>query len=317
MSDLLVSGHRIEPDAPPEAVVAALRERTRAARVWGVSMFRDEADVAYHTILHMAEEGLAGIIVADNLSSDGTRHELVRARREVAATCAVFIRDDPEPGYYQSDKMTALAAQAGELGADWIVPFDADELWYGQDRVARILDSLPEEYLVATAALFNHFPTSIDTPHDNPFRRIEWRQRQPGALPKVAFRWRQDARILQGNHDVEYAGGRRTAHLAHLPALELRHFPYRSYEQFRRKAVTGAAAYAATDLPLSEGAHWRQYGAILDRHGDDGPLGLRTVFERYFCLAAPVEEGMVHDPAPFRRWPQHTEPAPPADREQP
>lgn len=271
-------------------------------------MMRDEADVAYHTLMHMAEEGLDAILVADNLSTDATRSELERAAADLAGRCEVIIDDDPEPGFYQSVKMTNLARRAAAAGAEWIVPFDADELWLARDRVGWVLEHLSSEVMVATAALYHHFATRIDPPGDNPFLTMAWHQPAVAPLHKVAFRWREGCRILQGNHGVVYEGEPvRTA-----PALTIRHFPYRRFEQFARKAETGAAAYAATTLPESEGAHWRQYGAILANLGEDG---LREVWDTWYHHLAPVQAGLVHDPAPFRRWSRTTEPAPPADKE--
>lgn len=276
--------------------------------VWGIAMMRDEEDIAYHTIMHMAEEGLEGIIVADNLSVDGTRAQLECAALDVADHCRVVVIEDRDPAYYQSDKMTALASRAAALGADWIVPFDADELWLARDRIAYVLDHLPESAMVATAALYDHYPSAIDPVGDNPFKTIRWRRPDPGALPKVAFRWRQGVRILQGNHGVVYPSVTPRSY----PALLIRHFPYRTAEQFINKARKGAEAYAATTLPEHEGAHWRQYGAILEREGE---AGLEAVFRRWFWNLAPVQAGLILDPAPFRRW-HTTEPAPPADKEQ-
>ncbi len=270
--------------------------------VWGVSMMRDEADVAYHTVRHLAGEGLDGIIVADNLSGDATRAELERARTDLAngtpweRACELIIVEDDEPGYYQSAKMTALAATAAkEHGAKWIVPFDADELWYTRgDRLGIVLGALGSYVAGVQALLYNHFPSSIDPPGVNPFETIQWRQRVAGALPKVAFRWTPDIVILQGNHAIAGASG-----MISRGSVELRHFPYRTFDQFCHKAQMGAAAYAATDLPASEGAHWREYGAILERHGVSA---LREVYERWFWFLAPVEGGLVLDPAPFCRW---------------
>lgn len=269
---------------------------------WGVTMVRDEADVIYHTLCHLAGENLDGIIVADNLSTDETRAEIERAQRDLAEgtpwerACEIILVEDNEPGYYQSAKMTALAARAAnEHGARWIVPFDADELWYTKgDRLGIHLANIGGWVNVVQAPLYNHFPSSIDPAGSVPFETIEWRQREPGALPKVCFRWSPEITILQGNHAI--SGG--TGHVVH-NGVQLRHFPYRTFEQFKHKAEMGAAAYAATDLPLSEGAHWRQYGAILERHGEDA---LREVYERWFWFLAPVEGGLVLDPAPFRRW---------------
>lgn len=263
-------------------------------RAWAVGMFKDEEDVAYHVLMHMAEEGMNGILVADNLSTDGTRQELERAKQDLRSTCSVIIVDDNDPAYFQSRKMTVLAEHAASQGADWIIPFDADEIWYVRgDRIAVELRKVSKNIGVVSASLYNHFSTSIDTMSPNPFQSLVWRQKDPGELPKVCFRWNPDVVVGQGNHRVEN-GGKMTS-----IGLEIRHFPYRSLDHFIRKARNGAAAYAATDLPDAEGAHWRSYGQLLERHGEEA---LREVYEKWFHFLSPVDEGMVLDPAPFRRW---------------
>jgi glycosyltransferase involved in cell wall biosynthesis len=251
-------------------------------------MVKDEADVIAGTLLHMADE-VDHLLVADNNSTDGTR-EILAELDDLPLT----IIDDPEPAYYQSSKMSALAAHAAEMGAEWIVPFDADELWVAPHRVSKILASATTS--IVTAALTNHFCTAVDPDDPDPYRRIVWRQAKPAALPKVAFRWEPGAVIHQGNHGVTLPSDPKPTN-----GLEVRHFPYRSAEQFISKARNGAAAYRATDLPVSEGAHWRAYGDILDRLGEEG---LATVFREHFWYLSPTDSGLVQDPAPYRRWQQ-------------
>lgn len=266
--------------------------------VFGVTMMRDEADVAGHVLRHLMEEGLAGLVVADNLSTDGTRDVLEEAARELRAEHhrPVVVVDDDEPGYYQSEKMTALAHQAASMGATWIVPFDADEVWYSEGvRVADALEGVEAD--VVHVPLFNHYGSSIDPGGATPFESMVWMDPAAGALPKVAFRYHGSAVIHQGNHSLGLGPG--APNRVGLNVLALRHFPYRSFEQFCRKARNGADAYRATDLPLDIGAHWRQYGEILERHGEGA---LREVYERWFHHLAPVNAGLVLDPAPFRRW---------------
>ena len=84
----------------------------------------------------------------------------------------------------------------------------------------------------------------------------------PAPLPKVACRTRSDLVIHQGSHGATYNGGPTS-----LPGLIVRHYPYRSAAQFVSKVRNGAAAYASTDLPVTEGQHWRQYGQLLEAHG--------------------------------------------------
>ncbi len=257
--------------------------------VWGISTVKDEADLIVGTITHMADE-VDRLLVVDNGSTDGTRDLLA----DLAGDVPLAVVDDPEVAYHQSARMTRLAALAADSGATWIVPFDADELWVWDDRIRDHLARLTEtDTTVVSADLFNHFPSAVDTDDRDPFRSIVWRQRDPGALPKVAFRWHPAAVIHQGNHGVDLP----VANV--VTGMTVRHFPYRSAEQFVRKARNGAQAYRATDFPPEVGAHWRQYGDLLDRFG---PAALEDVFRQWFWHLSPVDSGLVRDPAPYLRW---------------
>jgi len=259
--------------------------------VFAVAMVKDEADVIAGTLLHLADEGVDELLVADNGSTDGTREILA----ELADTLPLTVLDDPEVAYHQSEKMSRLAAGAAEAGATWIVPFDADELWvFRGDRLGPELEAQTRADVV-TAELLNHFPSALDPDGVDPFVTIRWRQPHPAPLPKVAFRWRPGAVIHQGNHGVTLPGPVRAA-----GGIEIRHFPYRSADQFVRKARNGAVAYRATDLPADVGAHWRGYGDLLDSHGEEV---LHDVFRQYFWKLSPADDGMVLNPAPYRRWP--------------
>lgn len=269
------------------------------AKVWAVTMVKDEQDIIFHSILHMAEEGVDGIIIADNVSTDTTRSELERVERTLAGSpCKIMILDDTEKAYYQSKKMTHLARLAADgYGADWIIPFDADELWYSHHgKVSDVISQADDQgATILHAPLFNHFPTALDPGEKIPFQSIIYRQKERGALPKVAFKWTDGAVIAQGNHSVSGVQGD-----AMRGILELRHFPYRSWNQFLSKVYNGSKAYAATNLPADMGAHWRGYADIINKFGEQA---LReNVFERYFWFYSPLDNGLMLDPAPFRRW---------------
>lgn len=237
--------------------------------VAAVTMVRDESDIIAATVIQMASQ-VDRIIVADNMSTDGTRDILEGLARQLPLT----IVDDPVPAYLQSDKMSRLAAQAGAEGADWVVPFDADEWWMCSfGRIADVLEGRCDEVTIGEtdglvgAVLFDHVPTGADGSNHDPTRRMGWRRTTPLPLPKVACRYRQGLRIGQGNHTAVYDGIGATLTPG---VLQVRHFPYRSDEQFVRKVRNGAAAYAAAgdSLPADAGAHWRGWGRILDEHGE-------------------------------------------------
>jgi len=249
--------------------------------VVAISMVKDEADVIEHTVRHMLGQ-VDHVVVADNGSADGTRAILERLGVEVL--------DDRDPAYHQSQKMSRLAAYAALAhGAAWVVPFDADEVWYSpHGRIADVLAAHPDAS-VARAALYDHVATAEDPAGEDPTVTIGWRRRTAAEMPKVACRPCPRVTIAQGNHGAHYGA---TA----TDLLVVRHFPYRSAEQFVSKVRNGAAAYAATDLPPTEGQHWREYGALLDAQG---PEALHDVFRRWFWSASPsADPTLIYDPCP-------------------
>ena len=133
-----------------------------------------------------------------------------------------------------------LARAAARAGASWVVPFDADEIWLAPSgSVVEWLDGC--DAAVVQAPMFNHVPTTTDDLSEpDPVRRLRWRKTQPNRLHKVAFRAQRRARVAYGNHGVSRSGTRTAG-------LQIRHFPYRSEEQFVRKLRQGAAALGARD----------------------------------------------------------------------
>lgn len=244
--------------------------------VAAVSMVRDEQDIVESTLLRMAGQ-VDFLIVADNRSTDGTRDILDDLARELPLTVIA----DPEPGYYQAEKMTALVERAAAAGAEWVIPFDADEVWRAKDGLIRdVLPALPAGVLVAEAPLFDHVATGLDPDHPDPITRLGWRRSAPAPLRKVAVRYREGVEIAQGNHSAMFPG--EPLPMAVTNALEVRHFPLRSVEQMIRKARNGAEAYAATDLPAAVGSHWRSWGTL---EGDQ----LAEVFHRFYWRERPDE----------------------------
>lgn len=224
--------------------------------MFAVSMVKDEADIIAATVGHMLTQ-VDEIIVADNMSSDGTRDILNDLGPRV------HVIDDHEIGYYQSRKMTELARRAVSFGATWVVPFDADEYWCSRwGTVAEVLRSAECDYGIVTAELYDHVATGWDPASGDPIDRLPWRRQHALPLPKVAVRADPDMVIEQGNHWARLPIPPRHTDS---PRLVVHHYPYRSVEQVIRKVRNGSAAYAATEgIPDNVGAHWRQWGAFSD-----------------------------------------------------
>ncbi len=264
----------------------------------GCTMVKDEADVIATTIRHMATQ-VDALIVADNMSTDGTG-EIIQETLADLNIPSMQLLDD-EVGYYQSTKMTGLARMAHDMfDADWIVPFDADEIWYSPfaPRIADTLAGIPNPYMVVPADLYDHVCTAEDPDEPDPVLRIGWRRTTPGKFPKVAVRWHESLVIEMGNHGAVYDQWQPLFN----PALVVRHFPYRSVEQVLSKIRNGAAAYQATDLDPMYGAHWRQWGQFDDETIDE-------LFHRWFYRDRPraaieidgdVQPPLIYDPAPVQ-----------------
>lgn len=259
--------------------------------VAAIAMVRDEEDIIETTVRWMVEQTDI-VIVADNGSRDSTREIL-------DSLDGVVVLDDTKPGYYQAKKTTRLARVAREKhGADWVVPFDADEMHVATDRALRIadvLERLPAEVLVSEAPLFDHVATGADPDEPNPVRRIGWRRAERATLRKIACRTSPELMIHQGNHSAAYEGVEIVPMVS--GHIEVRHFPYRSPEQMVRKALNGREAYEATTLSADAGKHWRDYARLVD---DGGPEALHEVFREWFWSADPeTDPGLFLDPCPL------------------
>ena len=245
--------------------------------VVAITMVRDEEDIIDWTLQHLLDQGVDHIIVADNLSVDETPWKLAA----LASTGKVTIIQDDEPGYYQDKKMTDLAHMAAaDFDAEWILPFDADEYFYWTGgTLAEFFSKATADIITATG--WDHIVTDDDDPTEtSPFRRITHRRLSPQKMGKVAFRYHPDIHIDFGNHFIFNHPGLQAQ------ALNYRHYQYRSFEQLVTKARNGLAAYNATNLHPTYGAHWRQLGEYDDR--------MLWATWRKLC----EENGLIYDPAP-------------------
>lgn len=296
-------------------------------------LVKDEVDIIEHTLRHLMEE-VDYIVLADNGSTDGTfeiASELLL--REDAGHPHGYgdVRIDEDPAYYQSKKTTAMASWALAHGFQWAVPCDADEYWYATDgrRIREFLAGLAPDVGFVRAELYNHLPTGQDdvavcescdnvgwyieadrrtgepeqvqcqVGEPNPFRRIGWRQREHGALAKVACRLRPELEIHMGNHSAWAPGSSVTT-----SGLVVRHFSWRSPQQYLHKIRVGEAAFAATDLPEDVGAHWRMWEGKPDEAVTDH-------FRTWFYIPDPLSpdrDDLIYDPAPvFDRSEEETQ----------
>lgn len=244
-----------------------------------VMMVRDEADIIGHTIDWLYTQ-VDAIYMLDNRSTDGTR--------ELAEEAGAVVVDDSEVGYYQSAKTSALAQRALRDGHAWVIPCDADEIWTAPNGMTlkEWTAGMGPDVLSVRGEILNFVPTGKDPNTGSPMERIQWRLEHPGHLPKVAARTSPYLTIHAGNHAVDF-GARKPPSI---PGILIRHYSWRSEEQYVRKILNGIEAYAATDLPAATGAHWRSWEGATDDQ-------LRAHFREWFWVDNPEDRSdLVHDP---------------------
>ena len=273
------------------------RSRRQAGSVWGVCMARNEADIIGHSVRHLLEQGVAGVIVVDNLSTDDTRAVLDDL---AAADPRVHVGTDSEVKYDQDLKTSFLAHLAWRAGADWVIPFDADEFWYAADATL-------SEFLAGQSAdeLWCDYRNVYPMEEDGALRLGSGRAVQVDRLAsswmRVAFRARSWVWVGFGNHALRDRD--------RVPALGLHmlHFSYRSLAQYSRKADVGVAALEAAGRDSSIATHWRAWAALSDDEraarwsaylrGDAGDM--TDAFVR-------ADRRVIADPTGWRTWdPEH------------
>jgi len=241
--------------------------------VVGIVCVKDELDVLPGVIRRMAES-VDLILAEDQGSTDGSREFL-----EDQDSVVVF--EDTSRAFDHSAKLTKLAHEAMAFGADWIVPFDADEVWLGLDQLGEV------EATMASAVVYLH----VATPEDDwgqPVDRMTWRKKEPYELRKVACRAHRGMRIWAGGHGCDYP--RELEPTIARDILEVRHFANRSPEQMRRKVRQGVAGLEAAGMPKPTSRHWREWNEL-----DDGGIA-RVFFEQFWSDRPQTDPSLVFDP---------------------
>jgi Glycosyl transferase family 2 len=163
---------------------------------------RDEADIIELNLRYHRAQGIDEFIVTDNGSTDGTLEILERWRddgrlRLISEPAAADFR---VKGHWWVTRMGRMGA---ELGADWVLHADADELWWpAGDDLKREFSRVPDEYGVVVAPR-TEFVARPDGP--GPFwDRLTVREARSSLRPKLAHRPEPDLKLRRGAHDIDF-----------------------------------------------------------------------------------------------------------------
>ena len=220
-------------------------------RIFGICRVRDEMDLIGVTIAYHLGVGIDRVLVMDNGSSDGTWEVLEHLER--TADVGVIRNRGP----FRSGTMTTrLARWAHEEGADWVLPFDADEFWFapGGDLRGAVAESGAGALRVglinfvqrrdqaspraeALLTMTHRVPSPVGTPDSHEQQVEEGRIAfVEGAYPpKWACRPTAEVVYDTGSHGVLGAPGP----VIEPEGLVILHAPLRSRATLEAKAVSG------------------------------------------------------------------------------
>jgi hypothetical protein len=226
-------------------------------KVFVVMMVKDEIDIIGYNIEYLQTQDIDHFYIADNLSTDGTK-ELLKEHSKKYDNITLI--DDNEFGYYQSDKMNLWCNTCFKMGANIIIPIDADEIWYSIDETKTLGNVLKEsEHDIFVANAIDYIPTNNDPIDDNPIVSMCYRKKNSNSFSSVAFRKYPGFFLEMGNHNVVNHPGSRIENL-----IGIRHYQYRSFSQFEKKVKNGKRVYECTSIPDYIGSHWRNLGNMTE-----------------------------------------------------
>lgn len=211
-------------------------------------MYRDEADILQHSLAHWYALGVRDFYLCDNLSEDKSEVACIDFKLEHELAMVIHYRDQ-RPDWPGRERINQMKEQAIAEGCDWIFPADADEFLQMGDRYYCIQD-----FCAALQSLADSEYCSFEVPYLNifPNGKTEWQRPQR----KVFGKLRPDWIISMGNHLIENAD---SIELHHTQCY-YRHYPIRSYQQFRRKMINWWTAFHNGPHQTHEHAkHWHKW----------------------------------------------------------
>ncbi|VXC42490.1 conserved hypothetical protein [Pseudoclavibacter sp. 8L] len=252
---------------------------------WAVTLVKNEIDIIELSVRHFVDQGAERVLVADNGSTDGTLELL----RRLAEELPIIVIEDRLTAYHQGEKMSFLARAAWRGGADWVVPFDADELWYAPAGTLRgHLAASPSS--IIDANIFNAYPIDGEP---GPYRVDTVRH----DFTQCCFRSHPVARLANGNHTVNVLGRKSNE-------INMLHIPWRSKEQMRMKVTQGWAAIEATGAEVGFDGHWGEMSEAKESAIDEiwASIALGVETELDFGYKARGSLARI-EPSTWTHWP--------------
>lgn len=204
-------------------------------------LVRNEEDILRANLEYHYSRGVDYVIATDNLSRDATP-DILQEYEQQGRLALIMERQD---NYNQDLWVTRMARLAAtKYGADWIINSDADEFWWpAHGSLKTTLSAVSKAVRVVRCRRHNFVtrPSAASAPF---WREMIYRQTasvnelgQP-LPPKVCHRAYDQVQVFPGNHHAKISRSSAVGEAA----IDILHFPIRSYENLERRARFGGAA---------------------------------------------------------------------------
>lgn len=224
-------------------------------------MFRDEADILEGCLEHWYALGIRNFYLCDNRSADNSiliPELFVSLKAQEDTTLYTYVGRDPATDWPGKRVINSLKEKALNDGCDWLFPADADEFL-----------QLPDGHtLESWIAQYPTIPAWGELPYLNilPNGREYWQEPQKKACGYIDY----CMTISMGNHLIEGV-----APILGMGGAYYKHYPVRSYEQFKRKLINYMIAFHQS--PHQDHPHAQAYKVWVVE-------GERYIQDRYDAL---------------------------------
>ena len=237
----------------------------------GITMVRNEVDVIEFCIEHHLNQGMDYIFVCDNGSTDGTLEYLLEKSKNDDRV--VLHIDNGE--FHQQKIINYLSSMAFEKECEWIVPFDADEIWMSKNGIKNDLLSVQNSSVRIKLKDFIQ-SNSIINPDSDTYLSVNWRQPEDEERPNLEDIWSGTRSmveipslykfIVKASRDLNICAG---AHAYSGQGQDFYegeefyafHIPIRSYQALLIKAEQGQRLIDA-NYPEGHGWHVQRYAKL-------------------------------------------------------
>lgn len=139
-------------------------------KIAGITMVRNEIDVIEFCIEHHLSQGLDYIFICDNGSADGTLEYL---RNKSKNDSRVILHEDSGQ-FHQQMIINHLSNMAYQNDCTWVVPFDADELWFSDNTLKIDLQKVEKSSVRIKLKDFIQ-SKDITDPKEDAYLSVNWR----------------------------------------------------------------------------------------------------------------------------------------------